>query len=286
VRVTATDPSGAAVSTSFVMTIQQAPKVAPQAEVTPTTTTNVTATPPGISKASDLVILPLFQSKSSSSSSSDTPFPSSIPTFRSDVTVPNTITITAGQSWMVSVKTDGANAGGLRVLNPVADQRLGTDTASNFRLPAGVFGHSDKNAVITIKATLADGSPLPSWLKFDASSGTFSGTPPAGEKGKLEIKVTARDKAGTEATVKFKLSTAKSGDATAADQPETPADGQKSTDAGRSRDHQTAHAPLPGRPSLTAQVKAAGRDSFMAEGLALLESLLKAAGIDDIDKAA
>ena len=187
---------------------------------------------------------------------------------------------------MVSIGTEGASAGGLRVLNPVADQRLGTDTASSFRLPAGVFAHSDKDAIITIKATLEDGSPLPKWLKFDATSGTFSGTPPAGEKGKLDIKVTARDKSGIEAVVKFKLSTAKPGDATAADQPETPADGQKSTDAGRSRDHQTAQAPLPGRPSLTAQVKAAGRDGFMAEGLALLESLLKAAGVDDIDKAA
>ena len=42
-----------------------------------------------------------------------------------------------------------------------------------------------------------------------------------------------------------------------------------------------------GRPSLTAQLKAAsGQNGFMAEGLALLESLLKAAGIDDTDKAA
>ena len=149
-----------------------------------------------------------------------------------------------------------------------------------------MFAHSDKDAIITIKATLADGSPLPKWLKFDAASGTFSGTLPAGEKGKLDIKITARDKSGSEAVVKFKLSTAKSGDATAADQPETPADGQRNIDAARPRDHQTAHAPLPGRPSLTAQVKAAGRDGFMAEGLALLESLLKAAGIDDADKAA
>jgi hypothetical protein len=187
---------------------------------------------------------------------------------------------------MVSVGTDGVNAGGLRVLNPVPDQRLGTDAASSFRLPAGVFAHSDKDAVITIKATLEDGSPLPKWLKFDATSGTFSGTPPAGEKGKLDIKVTARDKSGTEATVKFKLNTAKSGDATAVDQPEAPAEGRKTTDAGQPRDHQAAQAPLPGRPSLTAQVKAAGRDGFMAEGLALLESLMKAAGIDDVDKAA
>jgi hypothetical protein len=38
---------------------------------------------------------------------------------------------------------------------------------------------------------------------------------------------------------------------------------------------------------LTAQLKAAsGQNGFMAEGLALLESLLKAAGIEDTDKAA
>jgi VCBS repeat-containing protein len=295
VRVTATDPSGASASTSFALKIEEAPKAVTQGDVAPITTTTVTSTPVVVTAAPSLVILPLFESNSSSTDKTDTTSSSStrtvtsstVPAANSDVSVPNTVTIAASQSWMVSVGTSGvSDTGGLRVLNPVADQRLGTDAASSFRLPSGVFAHSDKDAIITIKATLADGSPLPKWLKFDATSGTFSGTPPAGEKGKLDIKITARDKSGSEAVVKFKLSTTKSGDATAADQPETPTDGQRNIDAARPRDHQTAHAPLPGRPSLTAQVKAAGRDGFMAEGLALLESLLKAAGIDDADKAA
>ena len=188
--------------------------------------------------------------------------PSTVPTVSVDVTAPSTVTITASQSWMVSVGTDGVNAGGLRVLNPVPDQRLGTDAASSFRLPAGVFAHSDKDAVITIKATLADGSPLPKWLKFDATSGTFSGTPPAGEKGKLDIKVTARDKSGTEATVKFKLNTAKSGDATAADQPEVPAEGRKTTDAGQPRDHQAALS-ISSMPAALSRLSSRARPSAM-----------------------
>jgi hypothetical protein len=129
---------------------------------------------------------------------------------------------------------------------------------------------------------------LPSWLKFDATSGTFSGKPPEGEKSELQIKVTARDNGGSEATVNFKLDVNENGNQPAGEGQDGQSNGgQRNTDAGRPADRQTAQAPLPGRPSLTAQLKAAGgQNGFMAEGLALLESLLKAAGIDDIDKAA
>ena len=46
---------------------------------------------------------------------------------------------------------------------------------------------------LTYAATLADGSTLPSWLSFDASSRTFSGTPSNGDVGAIDIKVTATD---------------------------------------------------------------------------------------------
>ncbi len=120
------------------------------------------------------------------------------------------------------------------------------------------------------------------------TTGTFSGKPPEGERRKLEIKVTARDKAGIRGHGQVQAGRQENGEPAGRRRPRTVRsnDGQKSTDAGRPADQQTAQAPLPGRPSLTAQVKAARTDGFMAEGLALLESLLKAAGIDDIDKAA
>jgi hypothetical protein len=182
----------------------------------------------------------------------------------------------------------GAVSTGLSVRAEVSTQQVGGTSGDSFKIPAGVFGHTDPKAVVTIQATLEDGSPLPSWLKFDATTGTFSGKPPEGEKQELQIKVTARDNGGSEATVNFKLDVNENGNQPAGEgengQNNT---GQQRTDAGRPADRQTAQAALLGRPSLTAQLKAAsGQNGFMAEGLALLESLLKAAGIDDTDKAA
>ncbi len=40
-----------------------------------------------------------------------------------------------------------------------------------------------------VVAKTADGKPLPSWLKFDAKTGSFTGTPPAGYKGDLKVNV-------------------------------------------------------------------------------------------------
>ncbi|KJB92382.1 hypothetical protein N826_23730, partial [Skermanella aerolata KACC 11604] len=224
----------------------------------------------------------------------------------------NSISLPASQSSLISVgpstagSSNGAGAGigsatgtglsseggaistGLTVRSEVASQQVGGTSGDSFKIPSGVFGHTDPNAVVTIQATLEDGSPLPSWLKFDAGTGTFSGKPPEGEKQDLQIKVTARDNAGSEATVNFKLDVNENGDQPAGEGQDGQNNaGQQRTDAGRPADRQTAQAPLLGRPSLTAQLKAAsGQNGFMAEGLALLESLLKAAGIDETDKAA
>ncbi len=50
------------------------------------------------------------------------------------------------------------------------------------------------NTGLTYAATLADGSALPAWLSFNATTRTFSGTPPAGTTlGALNIKVTGTD---------------------------------------------------------------------------------------------
>jgi hypothetical protein len=182
----------------------------------------------------------------------------------------------------------GTISTGLSVRAEVSTQQVGGTAGDSFKIPAGVFGHTDPKAVVTIQATLEDGSPLPSWLKFDATTGTFSGKPPEGETQDLQIKVTARDTAGSEATVNFKLDVNENGNQPAGERQDGQNNGgQQRTDAGRSADRQAAQAALVGRPSLTAQLKAAsGQNGFMAEGLALLESLLKAAGIDDTDKAA
>ncbi len=54
------------------------------------------------------------------------------------------------------------------------------------------FIDPDPGGVITLRANLANGNPLPSWLMFRSTTGRFSGTPPSDIQ-PLEIKVTASD---------------------------------------------------------------------------------------------
>jgi hypothetical protein len=58
-------------------------------------------------------------------------------------------------------------------------------------LPAGTFADPQHEA-LTLKATLASGAALPSWLSFNASTDTFSGTAPS-TAGTLSLKVSATD---------------------------------------------------------------------------------------------
>jgi hypothetical protein len=61
----------------------------------------------------------------------------------------------------------------------------------NFTIPDDTFFDEDGDTSFTYTATLTDGSPLPSWLNFNALTKTFSGTPT--ETGELKIIVTATD---------------------------------------------------------------------------------------------
>ncbi|MCW2484119.1 putative Ig domain-containing protein, partial [Candidatus Symbiopectobacterium sp. NZEC135] len=102
--------------------------------------------------------------------------------------------------------TDGSNASvsttfGLTVANvndapvvatPIPAQSVAQDGSLSFTVPAGTFSDPDGDS-LTLSATLADGSPLPSWLSFNPATGTFSGTPGNGDIGSLSIKVTAND---------------------------------------------------------------------------------------------
>ncbi|MBC2604829.1 putative Ig domain-containing protein [Pelagicoccus albus] len=58
---------------------------------------------------------------------------------------------------------------------------------------ADSFADVDSGDVLTYSATLLDGSPLPTWLIFDTSTGTFSGTPLNADVGTINVTVTASD---------------------------------------------------------------------------------------------
>ncbi|WP_158273315.1 Ig-like domain-containing protein [Limnohabitans sp. WS1] len=71
---------------------------------------------------------------------------------------------------------------------------------------AANFLDVDRNDVISLKATLADGGALPAWLSFDASTGSFSGLAPSGTAPAiLDIVVTATDLAGLKVSDTFKF---------------------------------------------------------------------------------
>ncbi len=94
---------------------------------------------------------------------------------------------------------------GLHLVKTPSSQISIVDELSTFSLPTSTFRHSDANARVSLEATLADGSPLPDWLTFDPDSGRFTGKPPKGSGGTMDLKVMARDEQGNVAFTQFLL---------------------------------------------------------------------------------
>ena len=91
---------------------------------------------------------------------------------------------------------------------PIADQTTNEDAGFSFTVPATSFVDVDVGDILTLSATLADGSPLPAWLSFDPVTQTFSGTPLNDDVGALTIRVTATDTSGATATQDFTVTVA------------------------------------------------------------------------------
>jgi VCBS repeat-containing protein len=76
---------------------------------------------------------------------------------------------------------------------PLADRQVDFDKNFSFQLPTGSFVDPDQGDILDYSATLADGSPLPSWLSFDAATQAFSGQA-SNLASSVDVKVTATDK--------------------------------------------------------------------------------------------
>lgn len=131
----------------------------------------------------------------------------------------------AGQSWAttfeVSLSTLLADGDVITVDNagtgkaaapsaPVVSAQTATQTwklgqAVNFTLASNTFT-DPQGSKLTYSASLASGAALPSWLSFNASTQTFTGTVPVGTSG-LSIKVTATDSLGLSTSETFAVAT-------------------------------------------------------------------------------
>ena len=100
---------------------------------------------------------------------------------------------TSGDEATVAVTLDVTNvADAPELQNALSAQAVDEEVAFNWQLPSDTFIDRDGDT-LSYSATLADGSDLPEWLTFDASTRTFSGTPDDPDLGTIQVRVTASD---------------------------------------------------------------------------------------------
>jgi Ca2+-binding RTX toxin-like protein len=76
---------------------------------------------------------------------------------------------------------------------PLVDQTVAVGNPLTYSFAANSFVDVDAGDSLTYTARLDGGAPLPGWLTFDATTRTFSGTPPAGSVGTVSVRVFATD---------------------------------------------------------------------------------------------
>ncbi|QZP31465.1 putative Ig domain-containing protein [Pseudomonas sp. DR48] len=90
---------------------------------------------------------------------------------------------------------------------PLLDQNATENTAFNYTVTHDSFTDADQD-VLVYTATLADGSALPAWLSFNATSLTFTGTPISTASGNYSVLVKATDPSGESVSDSFALAVA------------------------------------------------------------------------------
>ncbi|MDB5609049.1 MAG: cadherin-like/VCBS repeat-containing protein [Bradyrhizobium sp.] len=110
----------------------------------------------------------------------------------------------ATSTTMLTVTIHGANDAPVLAAQ-TGSQNAVVGSAFSLVLPAGTFTDVDAGDTLTYTATAADGSPLPAWLTFNATTRTFSGTPAAANVGTLSIKASATDLGSLAASDTFSL---------------------------------------------------------------------------------
>ncbi|MCP4786979.1 MAG: tandem-95 repeat protein, partial [Fuerstiella sp.] len=107
----------------------------------------------------------------------------------------------------VSLQISGVNDAPILTNSLVAQSGFTAD-AFSYTLPSDLFTDHDENGAITYSVTLDDGSPLPSFLNFDAATRTLSyaaNAPAVSDIGLYSLQVTATEVDGQFSTTGFTL---------------------------------------------------------------------------------
>jgi len=89
-------------------------------------------------------------------------------------------------------------------VTPIADQVVIIPNSLSVNVVTP-FKDVDDGDVLTFKVTKADGTALPTWMSFSATTGLLTGTPTLANYGAVDIKVVATDKAGATAEDVFNV---------------------------------------------------------------------------------
>jgi len=87
----------------------------------------------------------------------------------------------------------------------VPDQMAETGQKLQITIPLEMMNDMDFQGKVTYRAGLHDDGPLPSWLRFDEHSRTFSGIPMPEDIGEYVIKVYMTDESGKVGYITFKI---------------------------------------------------------------------------------
>ena len=99
------------------------------------------------------------------------------------------------------------------VLNQIANQTATEDSAFSYTVPASAFSDVDSWDILNYSFTLSNGAALPSWLSYNATTLTLSGTPTNENVGNLNLKLIATDLSGGTAEQNFSVNVLNTNDA-------------------------------------------------------------------------
>jgi Ca2+-binding RTX toxin-like protein len=126
-------------------------------------------------------------------------------------TVQVTATDKAGATGTVSFSIEVQSVNDAPVTNAIAsDQTAFFDQPLLVQLGAELFTDVDVGDTLSWRLQLSDGRPLPSWLSFDATTRTLSGTPADADAGTLNLQVLVVDGANATASQTFQLTVTES----------------------------------------------------------------------------
>ena len=89
------------------------------------------------------------------------------------------------------------------VANAIPNQNATEDTLFSYQFASNTF--ADVGDTLTYSAQLNGGASLPTWLIFNPTTRTFSGTPSNSDVGTISITVTANDSNGGTVTDTFDI---------------------------------------------------------------------------------